>query len=114
MIFANNADFVYVSFPSKALNNNISFLTGVDSDCEEKREQLIEGLRKRNTKVLNIREKMENDGLDIENLFYKTDHHWTTKAGLYAAQEITNFLKVNMSCQTESQNLEEKKFSYTY
>lgn len=35
-----------------------------------------------------IREKIREDGLDIYDMFYRTDHHWKTWSGLWAAEKI--------------------------
>ena len=35
-----------------------------------------------------IREKIREDGLDIYDMFYRTDHHWKTWSGLWAAGKI--------------------------
>ena len=39
-----------------------------------------------------IDEKVQEQGIDKYSLFYKTDHHWTTKSGLWACNQIADKL----------------------
>lgn len=42
--------------------------------------------------AIDLWEKMQEDGLNVTDVFYRTDHHWTTASGLWAAQKIAEGL----------------------
>lgn len=55
--------------------------------------------------VLDLDEKVKEQGIDKYSLFYKTDHHWTTKAGLWAGNQIANQLNSDYSCNIDTKKL---------
>lgn len=55
--------------------------------------------------VLDLDEKVKEQGIYKYSLFYKTDHHWTTKAGLWASNQIANQLNSDYSCNIDTKKL---------
>ena len=51
--------------------------------------------------TLDFREVMRNDGIEHYNMMYKTDHHWTTKAGFYAYQKIEDYIVEKTGCTVD-------------
>lgn len=107
----SGAGFAYVSFPSKNDGTDVGTVYGIDSNSESMRKALHNGLRENGIEVLDIREKMEYSGLEGKDIFYKTDHHWNTKAGLFAAEQIARFLR-EKGYNTSPENLGGEKFTY--
>lgn len=107
------AAFAYVSYPSKTDSMNVKESFGVDSNEEEIRSVFLNSLNLNGISVLNIREAMENEGYTIEDIFYKTDHHWNTKAGLLAARKIASYIKDNLGFSAKVELLDENQFMYT-
>lgn len=103
--------FAYVSFPSKSDGTDVGAVYGIDSNSESLRAELQNGLRDNGIDVLDIREEMEYSGLEGKDIFYKTDHHWTTKAGLFAAEQMARFLK-EKGYNASPENLAGEKFTY--
>ena len=58
--------------------------------------------------VLDLDEKVKEQGIDMYSLFYKTDHHWTTKSGLWACNQIADKLNsdYNFNVDTEKLNVD--------
>lgn len=48
--------------------------------------------------VIDFREEMHNDGIDQYSLMYRTDHHWTTEAGVYAYGIYEKYIKEKTGC----------------
>ena len=106
-------DFAYVSYPSKSESIDYETLYGVWFNYEEQRSILLQGLRDSDIKVLDIRDMLEAEGLTRKDIFYKTDHHWNTGAGLYGAQAIAAYLKDEFGLCTYPERLDPELFSYT-
>lgn len=66
---------------------------GVEDYSNENINAFLQYLRGSGVDVLDIRECMKNDGLDIYDYTYVTDHHWTTEGGFYAFTKITEWVE---------------------
>ena len=109
---ANNVAFAYVSFPSKSDSTDVGELYGIDTNSEDMRNRFLNRLNENGVEVLNIRDQMEKDGLTRKDIFYKTDHHWNTRSGLYGARSMAQFLK-DKGFAVAPENLDADKFTYT-
>jgi hypothetical protein len=107
----NNVGFAYVSYPSKSDSSDRTGLYGIDSNVDEKRADFLKELDEYGVEVLNIRNQLESQGLNRKDVFYKTDHHWNTKSGLFAARSITQFL-CDKGYNTKPELLDADQFSY--
>lgn len=106
------AAFSYISYPSKSGNVNYAYEYGVESDCEETRKSLLAGLDENQIKVLNVREMLEGEGFTRQDIFYKTDHHWNTQSGLYAAGAVAEWLSTEFGIMTLPDMLDTDLFTY--
>ena len=106
------ADFAYISYPSKSNEGVKGNRYGVNSNSEELRKSFLEGLDLQGVPYLDIRELLENDGYDVKTVFYKTDHHWTTESGMYAANAIVDYLNRNFGYGLRKELLSKEKFTY--
>lgn len=107
------AEFVYVSYPSKTNAQTTAARYGIETNGEEMRHGFLDALQKNGIKVLDVRCLLEGDGYTPKDVFYKTDHHWKTFAGLYAAKEITEYLNDSFAYGLDTGLLDEEKFSFT-
>lgn len=108
----DNIDFLYVSYPSKNSSLVSKEYYGIDTNAKEMRINFLEGLDKNGVDILNIGQLMEAKGYTTKDLFYKTDHHWKTEAGLFAAREISKYLQYNFGYNMNSGMLKNELFSY--
>ena len=53
---------------------------------------LVDALREKGISVLDLRDSFEGLG-DYSHLFFRTDHHWNIRGGLFAWQTIANTLR---------------------
>lgn len=109
----NGTEFVYISYPSKTNSKTTSESYGIETNEEQVRTNFLDWMSVHDINVLNVRELLEKDGYDVKDLFYKTDHHWKTTAGLYAARAISNYLNEKFGYEIQSNMLDEDNFSYT-
>ena len=80
--------FLYVATPSKVCRLEDADYSGSVDFCNQNADDLLSGIRDAGVAVLDLREKLHEQGLNHHAMFYNTDHHWKTTAGLWAAGEI--------------------------
>ena len=73
----------------------------------------LNGLDESDVKVLNVRTLLENDGYEVKDIFYRTDHHWKSTAGLYAAVSIGKYLNDTFDYQLKVDLLSEENLDFT-
>ncbi len=86
----NGAVFLYVSAPSKISRHDERYKT-LDF-CNANADAFLSGLKENGVDYIDIRDNMEEEGFTAKDLFYRTDHHWTQGAGLWAAGIISRYL----------------------
>ncbi len=113
--FCNKKDipFAYVSYPSKMESEDYDVIYGIETNSEEIRNHLLDGLKENNVRVFNIRSLFENEGFSPKDIFYKTDHHWNTRAGLFSAKAIAEYMENVFGIKTYPDNLDSSLFTYT-
>lgn len=109
----NGTEFSFINYPSKSNSTTISTRYGIETNLEQVRAEFLSYLDEINIDYLNVRELLENDGYTTKDIFYKTDHHWKTTAGFYAARAIANHLNETYDWSLNTAALDEDKFSFT-
>lgn len=85
-------DFLYVNAGSKICPYDKQLPYGSEEYTNENADALLYRLNAKGVPYLDMREEMINDGMDWYNAYYKTDHHWKTSTGLWAAGKIATAL----------------------
>jgi hypothetical protein len=83
-------DFLYVQSPHKIRRNDT--VIGTLDFSAENTDDLLHALSLGQIPYIDMRKNIEEENLDRRSLFYKTDHHWKTEAGLWAAKIIAGYL----------------------
>ncbi|MBR0127591.1 MAG: hypothetical protein IJL99_04955 [Firmicutes bacterium] len=76
--------FLYVQLPNK-IKDNSYMPPGTKTYGNLNADQMVQLLRDENIDLIDLREEIEAAGFDWSSLFFKTDHHWTPKTGLWAS-----------------------------
>ena len=108
----NGVDFFYVSYPSKNMADDYMGDYYIKGNNEEMRTTLLSQIESNGVDVLDIRKIMEEDGYSYKDIFYKTDHHWNTRAGLYAARNISNYINDKCGIKTYPENIDDNKLLF--
>lgn len=108
-----NVDLLYVNYPGKLRNKDDVEELGYHSYSNYNARYLLGNMEAYGITTLDMREEL-NKKADYYSWFYKTDHHWTTKAGLLAAQKIAEKLNKDFEYQIDKTLLCEAQFSYEY
>lgn len=109
----NETEFSFIFYPSKSNSSTVPEEYGVDTNYEEVRADFISYLDAKGLDYLNIRELLENEGYTVNDVFYKTDHHWKTPFGFYAAHAIGDYLNDRYDWKLDVTALDEDKFTFT-
>lgn len=87
-------DFLFVLAPIQISKYDPKLPAGYQKDrSNEAGDSLLNALRENGVPVLDLREKMYEQGIDYADAFYKNDHHWTPMTGFWAYGEIIKQLK---------------------
>lgn len=84
----NNIQLLYVIAPDTVSKYDNQLPKGVQDYTNEKLDVFVEELEAEEVNYIDLREEMYADGIDQYEFFYKTDHHWNVRGGLYAASKI--------------------------
>ena len=86
----NGINLLYVNEPTKYIDDNIfreEF--GIESYSNRNMDTFISRIREAGIAAIDLRDNIKSENLNVRDLFYRTDAHWKTPAGLWATQRIT-------------------------
>lgn len=106
------SNFAYIAYPSKSDDENVSGYNGWDTNSEESRAEFLEWLEDNNYNFLDVRKLFEADGYHVKDYFYKTDHHWTAEAGLYATRAMVDYMNDEFGYSMDVNCLDDSKFDF--
>lgn len=110
----NGTEFSFIFYPSKqTYSETVTSEYGVETNYAAIRRDFSEYLDNRQIDHLDISFLLKKDGFGVKDIFYKTDHHWKTTAGLYGARAITDYLNDKYGWTLKADVLTEDKFEYT-
>lgn len=85
----NDINLLYVNEPTKYIDDDFfKEEFGIETYSNRNMDVFISRIQDANISAIDLRENIKAEGLNVFDLFYRTDHHWTTEAGLWAAQRI--------------------------
>ena len=84
---------------------------GYEDHSNEDIDFYLKACRDAGVEVLDIRSRMQEDGIDQYTQFYATDHHWTQDAGFYCYRQIAGWLKDNTEVELEEASLKEENYT---
>lgn len=96
--------FLFVLAPYKVAPDDDRLPRGIEDYSNENADEFIAGLQHENVDVLDLRQCAKDDGLNWSEMFYITDHHWTTDTGFWAFQKIAQYCeqKYHLSVKQET------------
>ena len=104
-------EFLYVQIPSKISETEDRSISGAVDFSNQNANDLIGKLREADVDVLDLRERIEAEGLDHHALFYRTDHHWRAETGLWAARNILEYCRDEYRFDVDPELLREDRFT---
>ena len=94
---------IYVSTPYKIAKGEEGMPLSAKGKefTNENVDEFIELLNETSVDYVDIREKMNNDNVNQYDYFFRTDHHWNMRGGLYTYSIIENWLCEKLKCQVD-------------
>lgn len=103
-------DFLYVNCPFKIESDDKKLPWAVEDNTNEGVDKFLDELKDENVRVMDLRENIKNENMDYEEMFYTTDHHWTTETGFWAAGEIVQYMNDNFEYSFSLEKLSEENW----
>ncbi|MBE6970807.1 MAG: hypothetical protein E7446_01645 [Ruminococcaceae bacterium] len=92
----NGINFCYVNQPIKYLDDSSLNRFGIMTYANKNADLFLQRISNAGVPTLDLRQSIIDEGLNIYDMFYRTDHHWTTQTGLWASGKIAE--RLNQSC----------------
>lgn len=89
-------EFLYVQAPHKVSKYEDQLPVGIEDYNNKKADDMLSLLREGNVRVIDLREEIQKDNLIHEDMFYKTDHHWTTPAAFWGYCKVISYINENL------------------
>lgn len=92
---------LYAQTPYTVSKYDNQLPAGVTDYGNDNVDRFLNFLYQANVDVIDFREEMYKDGIDQYDMMYRTDHHWTTEAGLYACSKVEDYLTAKLNCEVD-------------
>lgn len=101
--------FLVLMAPSK-IDRTDKSQSGIFDFSNQNGDEFISTLEAENIRCIDIRKYMEKEGKTANQLFYKTDHHWTAAAGMWAAHIVGDTLNESYGYHIETDKLSQDNY----
>jgi len=82
----HDINLLYVNEPTKYIDDAVFEKEfGIPTYTNQNADKFMDRIRKANINCIDLRDNIRQEGLDVEKMFYRTDHHWTVPTGFWAA-----------------------------
>lgn len=88
-----NIPYLYIQAPNKDLKGYTDKIVSEYNFSNKNADEFLELLNENNINIFDLREEIIKDNLNRKDLFYKTDHHWTTSTAFWAFTKIIDLLE---------------------
>lgn len=107
----NGIRLLYVNEPTKYTDDSLfPEAFGIETWSNRNADRFLARIREAGVNAIDLRENMREDGLEPAALFYRTDHHWTVPAGLWAARIMADGLNQYCGYEMDLSVFDEKNF----
>lgn len=85
--------FAYVQAPYKlASDDDMMLPNGYTTFYNQNADNFLEKIRERGITTLDLRDKIQDEGLNHYDLFFRTDHHWSVYGGFWSHKHVANLV----------------------
>lgn len=105
---------LYVNAPTKYLDDRI-FMDEFGLSCysNQNADLFLQRIGDTGIANLDLRRLVEEDGKNIYDMFYRTDHHWTVDSGLWAAEKVSEALNEDLGYQIDLSLYDRERYQET-
>lgn len=105
---------LYVNEPTKYIDDTIiEEKLGQRSFINQNTDLLLNRLSDAGIGYIDLRDNIVEEGKDSFSLFYRTDHHWTTESGKWAAEIIAKELNQNYGFHIDMDKFDDSNYTFT-
>ena len=102
---SNNIPFLYIQAPSDFIKNKTKMPLGMEYQVYQANDNIdrfLEILHSKDIPYLDVRDCIEN--MPLEDIFFKTDHHWTMPIAFKTFQTSIEILNAEYNLKLDSKN----------
>lgn len=88
----NGKLFLFVLAPTQISKYNSQLPNGYTAYGNENADRFIAELQKNAVPILDLRDKLYEQNISHDDIFFVTDHHWNLRGGFWAYNEIMKYL----------------------
>lgn len=89
---SNNAKFLYCVAPTKELYEKAP--ANIQNYAQYNHSSFLYHLEQQHIPFIDLSQALTNCDINTSEIFYRTDHHWTTKSGFFTAKSICEELSL--------------------
>ena len=90
---SNGIRLLYVNEPAKYIDDSeFTSEFGVDTFTNRNMDRFLNRIREAGINTVDLRDNIREEQINVKDLFYRTDHHWTAPAGLWASRIMAGAL----------------------
>ena len=104
--------FMYTAFPSKICKSDDRDISGLLDFANQNTDRLIDALEKSGVKCYDFRDRLHAAGMKHHESFFRTDLHWKTETGLWAAGKILKIFRDDLGWDVNPDMLRPENFRY--
>lgn len=110
----NGIKLLYVNEPEKYIDDAFFFdQFGIPSYSNRNADLFLKRISMAGIKYIDLRENIVCDGMSSQDMFYRTDHHWTVPSGLWAAGKIAEGLNRFCGYSIDLSLYDQTNYSFT-
>lgn len=94
-------EYLYITVPYVVDKYDPQLPDGEQDYGNENLDYLQKALTDRGVETLDLREAIHDSGLETYDIFYRTDHHWSTRGGYWAFSQIVNCLEQKQAIEAQ-------------
>lgn len=100
---AGDAPVIFIQPPTKYIEGYTEFPPSLEDKTTENVDNLLSLLQAQNIPTLDLRETAKAE-LDLDNVFFRTDHHWTIETAFWAVDKSVDFIKETTGIDLDPEN----------
>lgn len=112
----NDIDLLYVQTPIKYIKGFTEINPAITDYSNENSDKIVAGLRKSGVDTIDLRNLLDNAGIDKSMLFYDTDHHWRIETAFWGlgktVEKIKTLFNIDMDPDGFYTDLDNYKTTY--
>lgn len=110
----SDINLLYVNAPTKYVDDDLMMKEfGMESYSNQNADLFISRISEAGISCVDLRKELAEDDMNIYDMFYRTDHHWTTGSGLWAAGTVAEALNQYCGYQIDFELYQESNYAFT-